>query len=40
MSGDEASENISPAGVKLIAQALRTSVTGALTTVWILALTH
>ena len=31
MSLDASSENISPAGVKLIAEALRTSVTGALT---------
>ena len=31
MSLDAASENISPAGVKLIAEALRTSVTGSLT---------
>jgi hypothetical protein len=31
---DASSENIGPAGVKLIAEALRTSVTGALTEVW------
>jgi Ran GTPase-activating protein (RanGAP) involved in mRNA processing and transport len=34
MSMDASSENIGPAGVKLIAEALRTSVTGALTEVW------
>jgi hypothetical protein len=33
MSMDAHSENISPAGVKLIAEALRTSVTGALTSI-------
>jgi len=31
MSMDASGENIGPAGVKLIAEALRTSVTGALT---------
>jgi hypothetical protein len=30
---DASSENIGPAGVKLIAEALRTSVTGALTSI-------
>ena len=34
MSMDVSSENIGPVGVKLIAEALRTSVTGALTEVW------
>ena len=33
MSMDASSENIGPAGVKLIAEALRTSVTGSLTEV-------
>ena len=40
MSINASGENIGPAGVKLIAEALCTSVTGALTTVWTLALTH